>query len=341
MPAASANSLITTNSNPSVKQFIRYFSKIVALATLFLIFVGGLVTSTGSGLAVPDWPLSYGSLFPPMVGGVFYEHGHRMVAATVGFMSMCLTILLLRYEERRWVKRLGIAALAAVIAQGILGGLTVKFFLPPPVSVAHAVLAQTFFILTIIIAYSQSKERERRLQEVASIHPSIVRWTRIVVVVVYLQLIIGAVMRHTASGLAIPDFPKMGGYWWPPLNEEMLQRINDWRFEMNMDPVHMGQVVIHLLHRVGAVAVCVSLCVLTVNVFKKSLKQSKLVKMIYFLNFLVAIQIVLGAFTVLTRKEPHLTSLHVMIGAGILGTSALFFLQTAPLKWDEFKKMWD
>ena len=117
------------------------FAVATAVATLFLIFAGGLVTSTESGLSVPDWPLSYGRLMPPMVGGVFYEHGHRMVATAVGILTILLAVWLSRREPRAWVRRLGYAALAAVVAQGVLGGLTVLFLLPMAVSVAHACLA--------------------------------------------------------------------------------------------------------------------------------------------------------------------------------------------------------
>src|SRR2546423_6762019 len=133
-------------------RWLRGFTKFVAAATLFLIFAGALVTSTESGLSVPDWPLSYGKVMPPMVGGVFYEHGHRMVATTVGILTVVLAIWLARREPRRWVRRLGLLAVAAVVAQGVLGGLTVIFLLPTAVSVAHACLAQTFFCLTVAIA---------------------------------------------------------------------------------------------------------------------------------------------------------------------------------------------
>ena len=110
------------------------FAVATAVATLGLIVAGGLVTSTESGLSVPDWPLSYGRLMPPMVGGVFYEHGHRMVATTVGILTVVLAIWLARREPRRWVRRLGLLAVAAVVAQGVLGGLTVIFLLPTAVS---------------------------------------------------------------------------------------------------------------------------------------------------------------------------------------------------------------
>src|ERR1051325_7046529 len=136
---------------------LNFFSRIVALSTLILIFAGGLVTSTGSGLSVPDWPSTYGWFmftFPleKMVGGIFYEHGHRLIASTVGFFIVILAAWLWRAEPRPWVRRLGYFALGAVIAQGVLGGITVLWYLPAPISIAHASLAQIVFCLTVSIA---------------------------------------------------------------------------------------------------------------------------------------------------------------------------------------------
>ena len=124
---------------------LHHYTKLVAGATLVLIVAGGLVTSTGSGLAVPDWPLSYGMLFPPMVGGILYEHGHRMIAGTVAVLTAIMALWLKLREPRRWVRRLGGLALLAVVLQAVLGGLTVIFLLPDAISIAHACLAQTFF----------------------------------------------------------------------------------------------------------------------------------------------------------------------------------------------------
>src|SRR5687767_8079859 len=134
------------------------WAMLTCAATLVLIFIGGLVTSTGSGLAVPDWPLSYGMLMPPMVGGIFYEHGHRMVASFVGLLTLILAVWVSRRESRRGVRRLAWVALGAVCVQGLLGGLTVLFFTPLPISVAHACLAQTFLCLTVALTYVTSRE---------------------------------------------------------------------------------------------------------------------------------------------------------------------------------------
>src|SRR5688572_21846108 len=143
-------------TNPRPTPWLRRFTKLVAASTLFLIFAGAMVTSTGSGLAVPDWPLSYGMLFPPMVGGIFYEHGHRMVAASVGLLTVIQAIWLQRRESLRFLRRLGWISVAAVILQGLLGGITVKFFLPPAISISHAGLAEIFLCLNIAIAFFSS-----------------------------------------------------------------------------------------------------------------------------------------------------------------------------------------
>ena len=317
---------------------LRVFSKLTCFSTLFLIFVGGMVTSTGSGLSVPDWPLSYGTLFPPMVGGVFYEHGHRMVAGTVGFLTLLLTIWVHFKEKRKWVKVAAYFALLAVICQGVLGGITVLFYLPPAISVSHAVLAQTFFLLTILLAYSFSLERQHRLDLPIVVNVRMQKASLILVVAVYIQLILGAIMRHTGSGLAIYDFPTMGGEWWPVLNKTFLAKINVWRFQHGLDPVKLSNVIFHLLHRIGALGVCAALVYVNLAGRGLSLPNQKQIHWaIWALNLFVLTQIFLGAMTVLTLKQPVVTSLHVMCGATILGLSFLLFLRVLPISLKEVR----
>src|SRR5215210_6173122 len=140
------------------------FTVFVTCATFILIVAGALVTSNGAGLAAPDWPLSWGKVFPPMVGNLFYEHGHRLIATSVGMLTIGLTVWLWRSERRRSVRRLGLIALGGVVAQGLLGGLTVKLMLPLWVSSAHACLAQLFFCtmvsLSVFTAPGWQAERE-------------------------------------------------------------------------------------------------------------------------------------------------------------------------------------
>ena len=172
-----------------------YFSCFLSCAVLLLILAGGLVTSHEAGLAVPDWPLSYGRLMPKMVGNVFWEHGHRMIAGTVGMLTLVLAVWIQRLEKRVWLKKLGWIAFAAVVCQAILGGLTVKMMLPPPVSIFHACLAQTFFCLIIAVTYFLSPRflSEVRYSQVFT-KPTLFFITT---GFIYLQLILGAVIRHT------------------------------------------------------------------------------------------------------------------------------------------------
>src|SRR5438094_3256751 len=175
-----------------------------AAATFVLLFVGGLVTSTGSGLAVPDWPLSFGQVFPPMVGGVLFEHGHRLVAALVGCLTLVLALWIAVGEPRPMVRAAGRLALFAVVLQGVLGGVTVLYKLPLAVSVAHACLGQMFFCLTVALAVLTGTEWRAPLPAASSALPAVAGATT---ALVFGQLLLGAFVRHMGAGLAIPDFP--------------------------------------------------------------------------------------------------------------------------------------
>src|SRR5215510_4716371 len=213
------------------------FSKFLAGCTVLLILAGSLVTSHDAGLSVPDWPTSYGwnmFTFPPSmwVANIFYEHGHRLIASSVGFLTIIMAVWLWLKEPRRWVKYLGVIALGTVIAQGLLGVLTVLFFLPAAISTAHASLAEIFFCLTVAIALFTSPgwsttqiADDTRLRQLATT----------TTIVVYTQILIGATMRHTGAGLAIPDFPLMFGHVVP----------DHW------DP----RIAVHFAHRLGALVV--------------------------------------------------------------------------------------
>jgi len=178
--------------------WISRYTKLLAGITFLLIIAGGLVTSTKSGLSVPDWPLSYGKLMPPMVGGIRFEHTHRMIAATVGFMTLILAVWVGFSESRKWVRWMAIAAFGAVVLQGILGGLTVLFLLPAPISIFHACLAQTFFTLIVSVAYFTSREwfsSEAIHQDLSDVKQPLF----LLILLTYLQLILGATVRHTAN----------------------------------------------------------------------------------------------------------------------------------------------
>ena len=178
------------------------FAAFTAACTFLLLVAGALVTSNDAGLSVPDWPLAYGALVPPLAGNIVYEYGHRVIAGFVGVLTIVLAVWLWQREPRRWVQRLGLAAVGAVFAQAILGGLTVRFFQPVVVSVAHATLAQMFFstVISLVLFTSRWWQSDpRRVEDSDS--PRIRSLTMWTVAAVFLQLILGAAFRHKGFGV--------------------------------------------------------------------------------------------------------------------------------------------
>jgi cytochrome c oxidase assembly protein subunit 15 len=305
------------------------FAVLVALSTAILIFAGGLVTSTGSGLSVPDWPNTYGWFmfaFPleKMVGGIRYEHTHRLIASSVGLLIMVLAFWLWRAEPRRWVRRLGYIALLAVITQGILGGITVLWFLPDPISIAHASLAQLVFCLTMAIAVATSPGwRRRYLSPAGPMGPALgppddralQKVALVTTVLIYLQIVLGATMRHTDAGLAIPDFPLAFGHLIPP----------QWS----------AGIAIHFAHRVGALVVTVMVLATAGHVLYHHRSRRELARPSLLLLVLVSLQLTLGALTVLSGRQFIINSLHVVTGASVLVTSLVLTLRVHRARFDE------
>jgi len=183
-------------------QTLHKYAVFTACSTFLLLVAGALVTSNDAGLSVPTWPLAWGSVTPPMVGGIVYEWSHRVIATCVGFLTIILAAWLWRVEKRIWMRWLGLAALGGVIAQGILGGLTVRMFQPPAVSAAHATLAQLFFSTVVAIAFFTSAWWQSELPEMEDSKTprlrSLTIWT---ILAVFLQLILGAAFRHKGFGI--------------------------------------------------------------------------------------------------------------------------------------------
>jgi cytochrome c oxidase assembly protein subunit 15 len=267
-----------------------------------------------------------------MIGGIFYEHGHRMIATVVGLMTLILAFTIYYTDHRIWLKKTAFFALGLVIIQGLLGGLTVLLFLPTPVSVIHALLAQTFLMVTILISYGLSKERANRMSNESTDYKVLRFPTYLVTGLVFIQLIIGALMRHTESGLAIPDFPLSGGYIIPAFNQEMLNTIQSMQFESGLPFVTLSQIIIHYFHRMGALAVAFSIGWLTLKIIQSKISNERIYRLAGFLITLIIIQITLGAFTIWSVKEPFITSIHVVNGAVILGVSTLLILRVSPVK---------
>ena len=177
------------------------FALLLAGCTLLLVVAGAMVTSKDAGLSVPDWPLSYGRLMPPMEGNIFYEHGHRMIATAVGLLSIVMAVWLWRSPSPRWLKMTGLAAVGLVIAQGVLGGITVLWMLPPAVSSSHACLAELFFSTTVAIAVFTSRPWQLGAVPVEDRGVLPLRWVALFLpVFVLFQVALGATARHKAIG---------------------------------------------------------------------------------------------------------------------------------------------
>ena len=268
-------------------------------ATMVLLAAGGLVTSTGSGLAVPDWPLSFGQVFPEMRGGVLFEHGHRLVAATVGLMTVILALWFGRREPRPAVRRLAYLALAAVVTQGLLGGLTVLLRLPTSVSVAHACLAQIVFGIVVTLAVSTARPFLDEARRAEPVPAGVGLLAATATAAAYAQVVLGALMRHTGAGLAIPDVPLAFGRLVPPLLS----------FEIG----------VHFAHRV--MALVVSGLVVALAIRCAPLRRHPAIALPARLaTTLVLLQVLLGGATVLTRLAIVPSTLHVVTGAALFGT---------------------
>ena len=299
------------------------FARFVVASTLFLIFAGGMVTSTSSGLAVPDWPLSYGKVFPEqfregfqrigLARGVFYEHGHRMVAATVGLLTVALAVWLGIAERRRWVRWLAAGAVGVVVVQGILGGVTVLLRLPTAVSVSHAGLANLFLLIAVALAVVTGRWWGAVSARVSPGTSGLRNLGMVTTGLIYVQILLGAVMRHTGSGFAIPDFPLALGRLVPPLD----------------DP----HVAIHYAHRVGALAVTLLVGALLWRTFqrRRAPDADGLLGPGAVLGLLLVTQVTLGAFTVWTAKGLYVTTFHVVGGSATL--AAAFVLTLHAARW--------
>lgn len=280
------------------------YAILVACATFFLIVAGALVTSNDAGLATSDWPLSNGQFFPKMVGNLFWEHGHRMVATTVGLLTIGLAIYIRLKEKRQWVWKLGMLALVGVIAQGLLGGLTVKLMLPLAVSTAHATLAQLFFCTTVSLAVFTSKSwmEAQPLYEDKGAPPLRYLCTA-ALVTIFLQLILGATLRHSAT-------------WNEHLPTELI-----------------------LAHIGGAVAVTLTLGSAALTTLRRHKDERFLTRPAVVALSLLAVQLFLGIAAYITRlaspNDPQplnpmitITVAHVACGALVFVTTIVLTLRT-------------
>lgn len=304
--------------------WLHRFALFTAFATLVLIWSGGNVTSKGAGLAVPDWPNTFGYnmfLFPvsKWVGGIFSEHIHRLIASTIGFLTIILAVWLWRVESRRWVRNVGYAALAVVVLQGVLGGLRVTL-LKDEIGIFHACLAQGFFGMLIVIALATSRLWQR-ISANDSSGPAARNLARLAIVttsLIYLQLALGATMRHQHRDLAILDFPMAYGRVIPDVTPAKLAEINDWRNARALSEVTPAQIWLQMVHRFLALLIAAGVIACLIRARAAELRGYPLARLCDYWFLFLAAQITLGALVIWSSKAADIATAHVAIGATML-----------------------
>lgn len=287
----------------AVKVWAHRFVLLTAGATFLLLIAGGIVHATDSGLACPDWPQCFGSFFPPMVGKVFFEHGHRLFATLVGCLTIAQLVLVFRSRPAGHpARKLAAGALVLVIWQGVLGGMTVKMQLPDAVSTAHLATSMLFFSLLILIAF-----RTRPAAADAPLAPGLRRAIGATAILVYLQIVLGALVRHTDSGLACTTLPLCG--------DAVLPLGADWRL------------VLHAVHRVGALVVSAAVIAVSLRALAVAGDRSRLVRRLALVApGLVVVQVALGVMSVLSALEVVTVTAHLAGGALLLADFVAMYL---------------
>jgi cytochrome c oxidase assembly protein subunit 15 len=269
------------------------FAKLAAAATFLLLVIGGTVNPTGSSLACPEPTLvCHGQLFPPMVGGVLYEHGHRLAAMTVGLLQIALTYLL--FTRRPQLRKLAWLLLALILAQGSLGAITVKLKLPPAVSTCHLLLGMSYFATLIYTAFrtrpAPTTMELRRHDELRAELGGARAWIGIACGAVFVQLLLGALVRHLGAALVCLGMPSCtrAGDWWPAAHVQQL----------------------HMIHRGVGCVVAIVTTIAAVQVYRRARSWPRLRVLALIAPVLVVAQIALGVFTVLTVRAVPLAVGH-------------------------------
>jgi cytochrome c oxidase assembly protein subunit 15 len=283
-----------------------------------------MVTSKNVGLAVPDWPTTFGYnmfLFPVSrwVGGILFEHTHRLMGSLVGFLTIILAVWLWLCEDRRWVRNLGVIAVVGVILQGILGGLRVTM-MKDQIGIFHACVAQAFLALLVFTALVTTQiwhSLTRRLVDSQKLSP-IKTLAVAITVAIYVQLVLGATMRHQHRDLAILDFPTADGAWIPDTSATALAKINAWRDSRALSEVTAFQIWLQMVHRFLALIIATAIIALCVSAWREARNFAVLKRLSVFWVALVFCQIALGAWVIWSNKAADIATTHVALGAVML-----------------------
>ncbi len=317
----SANSAVTDRRS---SKWLNRFAWLTCVATLLLICSGGMVTSKNVGLAVPDWPTTFGYnmfLFPvsKWIGGILFEHTHRLMGSLVGFLTIILAVWLWLCEDRRWVRNIGVIALIGVILQGILGGLRVTM-MKDQIGIFHACVAQAFLGLLVVIALVTTRfwrslaDQDFDSQRFLPIKTLAVAIT----VAIYIQLALGATMRHQHRDLAILDFPTANGVWIPDTSATALTKINAWRDARALSDVTAFQIWLQMAHRFLALIIAIAITAFCARVCREARNFASLKRLSILWVALVFSQIALGAWVIWSNKAADVATAHVALGALML-----------------------
>jgi cytochrome c oxidase assembly protein subunit 15 len=305
-------------------KWLNRFAWITCVATLLLICSGGMVTSKNVGLAVPDWPTTFGYnmfLFPisKWVGGILFEHTHRLMGSLVGFLTIILAVWIWLGDDRGWLRNLGVIAVIGVILQGVLGGLRVTM-MKDQIGIFHACVAQAFLGLLVFIALVTTKfwrsiaDRNFDLQKFS---PN--KWLAFAITAaIYVQLALGATMRHQHRDLAILDFPTANGAWIPDTSATALAKINARRDARALSEVTAFQIWLQMVHRFLALIIAIAIIAFCARVWRE-LRMSTVLKRLSILwVILVFCQISLGGWVIWSNKAADVATAHVALGAIML-----------------------
>jgi heme a synthase len=317
--AAVADGMRTDAGDPN--RWVNRFAWFTVAATLLLICSGGMVTSKNAGLAVPDWPTTFGYnmfLFPASkwVGGILFEHTHRLIASTVGFLTLILAGWLWRTESRRWVQLLGLAAVGAVILQGVLGGIRVTL-LKDEIGIFHACLAQAFLGLLVVIALVTSQTWIRANSLALADAQKLRALALATTAIIYVQLALGATMRHEHRDLSITDFPTAYGQWIPDTSSAAIAKINSIRDARGLSDVTAEQIWLQMAHRFGAIIVTAGVIAFFVTAPREKFSPLRKSSGIWLIG--IFLQLALGAWTIWSNKAADIATAHVAIGATMFG----------------------
>src|SRR5690349_16557563 len=302
----------------SLSKWLHPFAIVTATCTFVLLIVGGLVHGTGSSLACPDWPLCHGQFLPRMENGVLYEHSHRLVAGTVAVLTWVLGAWIFIDKRHHALRPLAAAAPLMVVAQAVLGGLTVIYKLPKPITLSHLVLSMSFFsVLHVIAVRTRPGAAEAEAKEAALPRN---RWdlrasVGLVCLAILGQIFLGGMVRHSMAGLACTTFPDCFGAYWPPDSESAYgERL-------------------HMLHRYGAVVLAILVFVHAALVRRRVAAGHVASRLAAVAPIVVLVQGTLGVLSVTSLLQLHTVTTHLAVGALLLATHVVMWALMPGSRW--------